>query len=102
MNANEHEPKTFNHRGHEGHRGDAALRSGCLVLQKTTVIPGFFCAAASFLPLELLSDLKKARKKIRGHIRYSARTRVIIEEKTVRIVQRMKNPAARLLCPASG
>ena len=37
----------------------------------------------------------KAQKKFRGNIRYSARTRVFIEEKSVRIVQRMKNPAAR-------
>src|SRR5215467_14207827 len=47
-------------------------------------------------------DRKSLEKKFRGQIRYSARTRVIVEEKTVRIVQRMKNPAARLLCPASG
>jgi len=34
-------------------------------------------------------------RKLRHIFRYSARTRVIIEEKSVRIVQRMKNPAAR-------
>src|SRR5215467_14804085 len=33
-------------------------------------------------------------KKFRGKFRYSARTRVIIEEKSIRNVQRMKNPAA--------
>jgi len=34
-------------------------------------------------------------KKLCHVFRYSARTRIIIEEKCVRIVQRMKNPAAR-------
>ena len=34
------------------------------------------------------------QKKFRGVFRYSARTRVIIGEKSVRIVQRMENPAA--------
>ena len=37
------------------------------------------------------------QKKFRGKFRYSARTRVIIEEKSVRIVQRMENPAARTI-----
>src|SRR5262249_49261547 len=37
------------------------------------------------------------QKKFRGKFRYSARTRVIIEEKSVRIVQRLKNPAARTI-----
>src|SRR5215468_6556322 len=36
-----------------------------------------------------------ARKKFWRQFRYSARTRVIIDEKSVRIVQRMKNPTAR-------
>jgi len=36
-----------------------------------------------------------AQKKFRGEFRYSARTRVIIDEKSVRIVQRMKKLAAR-------
>ena len=36
-----------------------------------------------------------AQKKFWHEIRYSARTRVIIDEKSVRMVQRMKNPAAR-------
>jgi len=35
------------------------------------------------------------QKKFGGICRYSARTRVVIGEKSVRIVQRMKNPAAR-------
>jgi len=40
-------------------------------------------------------------KKLCHIFRFSARTRVVIEEKTVRNVQRLKNPAARLFCPAS-
>ena len=35
------------------------------------------------------------QKKFGVQFRYSARTRVVIEEKSVRIVQRMKNLAAR-------
>jgi len=41
-------------------------------------------------------------KKIRGKFRYSARTRVIIEEKSVRIVQRMENPAAGFRLSVNG
>jgi len=42
------------------------------------------------------------KKKFRGKFRYSARTRVIIEEKSVRIVQRMENPAAGFRLSANG
>src|SRR5262249_14121268 len=38
-------------------------------------------------------------KKFWHEIRYSARTRVFIGEKSVRIVQRIKNPAARSSFP---
>jgi len=41
-----------------------------------------------------------APKKSCHCFRYSARTRVIIEEKSVRIVQRMENPAARIVFTA--
>src|SRR5215471_12626702 len=39
----------------------------------------------------------RQKKFRRGKFRYSARTRVVIEEKSVRIVQRMENPAARTI-----
>src|SRR5262249_48971060 len=41
------------------------------------------------------------QKKFLHNFRYSARTRVIVDEKSVRIVQRMKNPAARFFLPAT-
>jgi len=42
-----------------------------------------------------ISWMHKGQKKLCHIFRYSARTRVIVEENSVRIVQRMKNPAAR-------
>ena len=44
--------------------------------------------------------MHKGLKKLCHIFRYSARTRVIIEENSVRIVQRMKNPAARIVFTA--
>src|SRR5262249_3154329 len=41
------------------------------------------------------NNLHNRPKKLCHVFRYSARTRVIIDEKSVRIVQRLKNPAAR-------
>ena len=42
-----------------------------------------------------VSECIFVKKKFVHNFRYSARTRVIVDEKSVRIVQRMKNPAAR-------
>src|SRR5215469_113107 len=41
------------------------------------------------------------QKKFVHNFRYSARTRVIVDEKSVRIVQLMKNPAARFFLVAN-
>src|SRR5215831_5858464 len=48
------------------------------------------------------SSVKFCKNEFGPIFRYSARTRVIIEEKSVRIVQRMKNPAARIREQATG
>src|SRR5215469_9747981 len=43
----------------------------------------------------IYSSVKFCKNEFGPIFRYSARTRVIVEENSVRIVQRMKNPAAR-------
>ena len=48
------------------------------------------------------SSVKFCKNEFGAIFRYSARTRVIIEENSVRIVQRMKNPAARFCRSAKG
>ena len=87
---------------HNGHEGNAEVKPG-------ESLPAGFPRFGIYknrkkskpeLDEKFCFRYKTGLKKFRGVFRYSARTRVIIEEKSVWIVQRMKNPAARSVFPS--